>query len=133
MDHTVFYGESGGQVADTGTLTGTNDDGSEFTLLVTDVQKEDGVFLHSGKDCTGVAQPGAVHMQVDTDQRRDITRHHSATHLLQSALINVLGDHIEQQGSKVEPSQLRFDFNHKQGLSEQEISSDRKPGAWLDC
>ena len=135
MDQTVFYGESGGQVADTGTITGINADGNEFTILVTDVCKKRTEF-----SCTAVKlllarrSLGLVTMQVDEDRRRDITRHHSVTHLLQSALINVLGDRIEQQGSKVEPSQLRFDFNHKQGLSDAEISEvETQVRGWIEA
>ena len=134
LDQSVFYAESGGQVSDIGTVSGTGDNGDAFVIDVTDVQKDDGVFLHSGVVATGTAQPGAVAMQVDADRRRAaITRHHSVTHLLQSALIAELGDHIEQQGSKVEPAGLRFDFNHKQSVTPDANCSCRAARARLDC
>jgi alanyl-tRNA synthetase len=107
LARTPFYAESGGQVGDTGTVKG-----GDFEITVTDAQKDEGLVIHSGRVARGVARPGPVTASVDQDKRKDITRHHSATHLLNAALASVLGDHVEQQGSKVESQSLRFDFNN---------------------
>ncbi len=86
--------------------------GEGFRIRVRDVQKDEGLVIHRGVVEQGTAVPGAVSAAVDADARRDITRHHSATHLMHAALTRVLGEQVEQQGSKVEGSALRFDFNH---------------------
>lgn len=112
LDKTPFYAESGGQVADTGRLRGAAMLGEGFEIRVTDVVKDGGLVVHHGTVISGTAQPGMVKAEVDDDRRRATTRHHSATHLLHSALGRVLGDHVEQQGSKVSPEELRFDYNH---------------------
>ncbi len=113
---TPFYGESGGQVGDTGTVTGGNG-ADTFTISVTDTRKDDGLVIHLGTVTAGTARPGAVVAAVDAARRADTTRHHSATHLLHAALARTLGDHIAQQGSQVSPEALRFDFNHSAPLS----------------
>ncbi len=115
---TPFYAESGGQVGDRGRVTG-----SGFVIAVTDTQKDEGLVVHYGKVIEGVAKPGAVTAEVSTEVRSATTRHHSATHLMHSALTRLLGDHVEQQGSKVEPTALRFDFNHPNSLTREQITA----------
>ncbi|MBA2479019.1 MAG: alanine--tRNA ligase [Planctomycetes bacterium] len=115
---TPFYAESGGQVADIGTVSG-----GDFAIRVTDTQKDEGLVIHSGEVVSGTAHPGMVTAAVDADKRKDTVRHHSATHLLHSALGRVLGDHVEQQGSKVEPTALRFDFNNPGGLTREQLDA----------
>jgi alanyl-tRNA synthetase len=112
LDQTPFYAESGGQVGDVGRLRGAAMLGDGFEISVTDTQKDGGLVVHSGVVAQGIARPGMVKAEVDEERRRATTRHHSATHLLHSALGRVLGDHVEQQGSKVSPEELRFDYNH---------------------
>ena len=118
LKKTPFYAESGGQVGDRGTVTGNG-----FIITVSDTQKDEGLVIHLGKVTAGVASVGAVSAQVSADVRRAITSHHSATHLMHSALTHLLGDHVEQQGSKVEPTALRFDFNHPNSLTREQIST----------
>ena len=115
-----FYAESGGQVGDTGTITG---DGGRFE--VTDTKTPlDGLIVHLGSFSEGTFEPGeAVQLAVNT-ARRDLTRkNHSATHLLHFALRSVLGDHVKQKGSLVGPHRLRFDFSHFGPLTGEEIAS----------
>ncbi len=102
-----FYATSGGQTADTGTVTG---DGWQFH--VTDVQKDPQHGQRLLGTLEGAFVPGAVHAVVDGARRRDIQRNHSATHLVHMVLRRALGDHVRQQGSLVEPGRLRFDFSH---------------------
>ncbi len=101
-----FYAEAGGQVSDTGTVTG---DG--WSLAVDEVRKDPLGTVIGGR-VTGEFTPGLVHAAVDRRRRRDIERNHSATHLLHWALRQHLGPHVRQQGSLVEASRLRFDFSH---------------------
>ena len=109
LNQTPFYGESGGQVGDSGVLTG---DGVRFK--VTDTQKYAGdVFAHVGTVEEGALKPGiALALEVDHARRGAIRNNHSATHLLHEALRQVLGDHVAQKGSLVAPDRLRFDFSH---------------------
>ena len=118
LDKTPFYAEMGGQVADHGVITG---DGIEF--VVSDVQKnKGGKFMHYGKLRSGsVAVGDSVTASIDTDRRAAIRRAHSATHLLDAALVKVLGDHVHQAGSLVEPDRLRFDFTHFEGITPQQL------------
>ncbi len=118
LNQTPFYGESGGQVGDTGTLTG---EGVQFK--VTDTQKHLGdVFVHIGTVEEGVLKVGApLALEVDHRRRGAIRRNHSATHLLHEALRQVLGDHVAQKGSLVAPDRLRFDFLHPKPISADEI------------
>ncbi|MFO7651403.1 MAG: alanine--tRNA ligase-related protein, partial [bacterium] len=102
---TPFYGEMGGQVGDTGLITG---DG--FELEVTDTVVEHGIRVCKAKVIKGEPAPGRVTAIVDIERRREIERAHTATHLLHSALRRVLGDYVKQEGSLVEPGRLRFDF-----------------------
>ncbi|HIS67597.1 MAG TPA: alanine--tRNA ligase, partial [Candidatus Scatomorpha merdipullorum] len=119
LDRTPFYAEMGGQVADRGTISGP--DGAEFA--VTDVQKtKGGKYLHSGKMLRGSLRMGdAVTASVDAERRLAIMRAHSATHLLHAALRKVLGDHVHQAGSLVEPDRLRFDFTHFSAMTGEEL------------
>lgn len=117
---TPFYAESGGQVADTGTITVGN-----VTLRVVDVQKERGVLVHRVEgDPQGWSPVGEkATLEVDGERRRAISRHHTATHLLHAALRESLGEHVTQAGSRVAPEELRFDFTHGAALTpEQRIA-----------
>jgi alanyl-tRNA synthetase len=118
LNQTPFYGESGGQVGDTGVMTA---DGVRFK--VTDTQKYAGdVFAHEGVVEKGSLKPGAaVALEVDHGRRGSIRKNHSATHLLHEALRQVLGDHVAQKGSLVAPDRLRFDFSHPKPISGEEI------------
>jgi alanyl-tRNA synthetase len=118
LNQTPFYGESGGQVGDTGVLTG---DGVRF--VVTDTQKRAGdVFVHSGVVEEGTLKPGqALTLTVDHARRTAIRANHSATHLLHEALRKVLGDHVAQKGSLVAPDRLRFDISHPKAISAEEL------------
>jgi alanyl-tRNA synthetase len=117
LNQTPFYGESGGQVGDTGVMTA---DGVRFR--VTDTQKKGGVFVHSGTVEAGTLRAGAaLSLDVDHARRSAIRRNHSATHLLHEALRQVLGDHVAQKGSLVAPDRLRFDFSHHKPMSAAEI------------
>ncbi|HXW26888.1 MAG TPA: alanine--tRNA ligase [Xanthobacteraceae bacterium] len=119
LNQTPFYGESGGQVGDTGVMTA---DGVRFR--VADTQKKAGdVFVHSGTVETGTLKRGvALALEVDHARRSDIRRNHSATHLLHEALRQVLGDHVAQKGSLVAPDRLRFDFSHPKPMAAEEIA-----------
>ncbi|HJP82538.1 MAG TPA: alanine--tRNA ligase [Fimbriimonadaceae bacterium] len=123
LKETPFYAESGGQVSDTGMLIGGG-----FEGRVTDVIKQDGVFVHEVEPIrmpfedpaklTGVM----VEAEVDENRRARITRNHTATHLLHAALRQVLGKHVTQAGSYVGPDRLRFDFTHGQALTDDQKS-----------
>ncbi|NBD95207.1 MAG: alanine--tRNA ligase [Gammaproteobacteria bacterium] len=119
LDRTAFYAESGGQVGDTGRLEG---EGRRFD--VSDTRKFAGAFHgHVGRLTEGSLKIGdRLSGQIDSQRRADIVRHHSATHLLHSALRSVLGDHVQQKGSLVAPDRLRFDFSHHAPVSEQELA-----------
>jgi alanyl-tRNA synthetase len=112
-----FYAESGGQVGDTGSITG---DG--WSLAVESVRKDPRGQVISGR-LTGEFAPGHVTATVDRARRRDIERNHSATHLLHWALRKHLGTHVRQQGSLVEPTRLRFDFSHHGPIESAELAS----------
>jgi alanyl-tRNA synthetase len=118
LNQTPFYGESGGQVGDTGMLTA---DGVRFK--VTDTQKHLGdVLVHLGTVEEGTLKAGAaLALEVDHQRRGTIRKNHSATHLLHEALRQVLGDHVAQKGSLVAPDRLRFDFSHPKPMSAEEI------------
>ena len=119
LDKSPFYAEMGGQVADHGVITA---DGMTFT--VTDVQKnKGGKYMHYGKLTEGVLKLGdVVTASIDTQRRRAIMRAHSATHLLDKVLREVLGDHVHQAGSLVEPDRLRFDFTHFSAMTAEELA-----------
>ena len=118
VNQTPFYGESGGQVGDIGEITS-----NDFKFEVTDVQKKLGdLFVHYGKVRSGsIKLKENVELKID-EERRDNTRaYHSATHLLHESLRRVLGTHVTQKGSLVEPSRLRFDFSHMKAILNEEI------------
>ena len=118
LDRTPFYAEMGGQVADHGELRTQSG-----TFTVTDVQKDkSGKFLHSGVVKAGtLSVEQSAEAEIDLDRRRAIMRAHSATHLLHAALREVLGDHVHQAGSLVEPDRLRFDFTHFSAVTAEEL------------
>ncbi|MCP1914778.1 alanyl-tRNA synthetase [Bradyrhizobium elkanii] len=119
LNQTPFYGESGGQVGDTGVLTG---EGVKFR--VTDTQKKAGdLFVHLGTVEQGTLGVGTtLQLEVDHTRRSSIRANHSATHLLHEALRQVLGDHIAQRGSLVTPDRLRFDFAHPKQITPEELA-----------
>ena len=118
VNQTPFYGESGGQVGDTGKIVGEG-----FEIDVTDTQKKgDGIFVHLGTVKSGSVTVNApVEIKVDHARRARIRANHSATHLLHEALREVLGTHVAQKGSLVAPERLRFDFSHTKPISSEEI------------
>ncbi|MBD3821371.1 MAG: alanine--tRNA ligase [Thiotrichales bacterium] len=117
LDQTPFYGESGGQAGDSGSLTeGMN------SFHVDDCQKQGGAFLHIGRVTAGQLKVGqTLHAQVDVAARRASEKNHSATHLLHAALRQILGTHVQQKGSLVQPERLRFDFAHFEPISAEKL------------
>ena len=117
LDRTAFYGESGGEVGDTGVVRG-----EDSIFDVSDTQRSEGLFLHVGKVSKGTVRVGdAVTAAPDLARRAAVRRSHTATHLLHHALREVLGPHAEQSGSSVEPDRLRFDFTHMQAVTPREL------------
>ncbi len=118
-NQTPFYGESGGQIGDTGKIIS-----GDFAFNVTDVQKKLGdLFVHYGKVLSGTININDnVEMKIDVERRNNIRAYHSATHLLHESLRRVLGKHVIQKGSLVESDRLRFDFSHMKPISSQEIN-----------
>lgn len=119
VNQTPFYGESGGQVGDTGEIIG-----NDFKFIVTDVQKKLGdLFVHYGKVINGsIKLKDNVELKINVERRDDTRAYHSATHLLHESLRRVLGKHVTQKGSLVEPSRLRFDFSHMKPIKTEEIN-----------
>ncbi len=117
---TPFYGESGGQVGDTGRIVG---DG--WRIRITGTQKlPNDLIVHQGEVEEGVVRVNdPAHLEVNAQRRRRIMAHHTATHLLQAVLRRHLGDHVKQSGSLVSPERLRFDFTHYQAISPEELES----------
>ncbi|MDD5214772.1 MAG: alanine--tRNA ligase [Methylococcales bacterium] len=120
LDKTPFYGESGGQVGDSGTISTDS-----ATFEVADTQKQAGsLFLHQGKVSAGALKVGQnVKATVDMAKRKATELNHSATHLLHAALRQTLGEHVAQKGSLVNPERLRFDFSHFEPLTADEIAT----------
>jgi alanyl-tRNA synthetase len=118
VNQTPFYGESGGQVGDKGEIT-VND----FKFEVTDVQKKLGdLFVHYGKVISGsIKLDDNVELKINVERRNNTRAYHSATHLLHESLRRVLGTHVTQKGSLVEPNRLRFDFSHMKPILNEEI------------
>jgi len=118
LDKTPFYAESGGQVGDTGYI-----EGKDGKVEVQDCKKTpDGKHLHIGKVLKGIIEKGTeVKAAIDVKRRLAIAKNHTATHLLHKAMRNVLGDHVHQAGSLVEPNRLRFDFTHFSALTPEEL------------
>ena len=119
LDQTTMYAEMGGQVGDHGMMTAEG-----VSFQVKDVQKnKGGKFLHVGVLTSGELKVGdTVTVSIDTERRKAIRRAHSATHLLDAALKKVLGDHVHQAGSLVEPDRIRFDFTHFEGITTDQLS-----------
>jgi alanyl-tRNA synthetase len=119
LNRTPFYGESGGQVGDTGEIRG-----DRFVFQVSDAKKENDFTLHLGKVVEGtVTVNDKVRARVDRDRREAIRRAHSATHVLHHALHTHLGKHAQQAGSKVEPDRLRFDFANPEAVGRDRLRS----------
>jgi len=118
VNQTPFYGESGGQMGDTGTISGEG-----FSIAVTDTQKKaDGLFVHVGNVAKGAVKTGAaVELKVDHARRSRLRANHSATHLIHEALREVLGTHVAQKGSLVAPERLRFDISHNKPIAPEEL------------
>ncbi|WP_027154157.1 alanine--tRNA ligase [Mesorhizobium sp. WSM2561] len=118
VNQTPFYGESGGQVGDTGVISGEG-----FLIEISDTQKKaDGLFVHLGKVADGTVDTGAsVELKVDHARRSRLRANHSATHLIHEALREVLGTHVAQKGSLVAPERLRFDISHNKPISPDEL------------
>ncbi|REE84354.1 alanyl-tRNA synthetase [Paenibacillus taihuensis] len=119
LDRTTFYAESGGQIGDSGTITGQG-----FTLTVEDVTKAPhGQPVHHAVVTSGTVSVGdQVQTAVSTQSREDTIKNHTATHLLHRALKDVLGEHVNQAGSLVEPDRLRFDFSHFGSITPEELT-----------
>lgn len=120
LNQTPFYGESGGQVGDTGLMSAPG-----VRVRVTDtLKKADGLFVHAVKVEEGRLSAGlALELKVDHDRRASVRSNHSATHLVHEALREVLGSHVAQKGSLVTAERLRFDFSHPKPMSEAELST----------
>lgn len=119
LDKTPFYGESGGQVGDTGRIYS-----SDFEFIVTDTQKDSDLFLHEGYLAKGtITTDTTAKAEVDNARRAAIKRAHSATHILHHALQKTLGSHAQQQGSKVEDDLLRFDFTNMEPIALDQLTT----------
>jgi len=123
LDRTSFYAESGGQVGDTGWISSRNG-----KARINGCKKAaDGIYLHIGTVESGVIEKGeAAKAEIDVKRRMAIARNHTATHLLHKALKNILGEHVNQAGSLVEPERLRFDFTHFEAVTQDEIERIEK-------
>ena len=115
LDATPFYPEGGGQVGDKGTLVSANE-----TIEIIDTKKENNLILHFAKQLPENVEAGFI-AKVNTDLRTSTSKNHSATHLMHLALRSILGTHVEQKGSLVNPNYLRFDFSHFSKVSDEEL------------
>ena len=124
LDKTPFYGEGGGQVGDTGVIKTENG----LSIKITDTKKtNDGIYLHVGQVTEGSVSVGdTVCASIDAERRASIRRNHSAAHLLQAALREVLGTHVEQAGSYVDDKRVRFDFSHYTAMTKEELAEVEK-------
>ncbi len=129
LDKTPFYGEMGGQVGDTGEISSPSGKLSVINTLRTPSD----VIIHRGKVMEGTLSVGdSAEARIDVARRLDIARNHTATHLLQAALRRILGSHVYQKGSLVEPERLRFDFSHLLPISEEELKQiQRQVNEWI--
>ncbi len=119
LDQTCFYAESGGQIGDSGMITTQNG-----AVTIMDTKKKNGKFLHKGTVTQGSIQTGdVVTASIDISRRQAIRRNHSAAHLLQAALRNVLGNHVAQAGSYVSEDRMRFDFSHFEAMTPEQIQA----------
>ena len=119
LDKTVFYGEGGGQVGDTGYIYD-----KDTLITVTDTKKSDGVYAHICTLVDGDVSVGdVVRVEINESRRDAIKRNHSACHLLQAALRQVLGNHVEQAGSYVDEHRVRFDFSHFEAMTTEQIKA----------
>ncbi|NQV29978.1 MAG: alanine--tRNA ligase [Candidatus Marinimicrobia bacterium] len=116
LAQTPFYAESGGQVGDTGRIFNT-----QMELSVLDTRRDGDSILHECQLISGIISDQPVIAEIDVDRRQRIVSNHSATHLLNAALRKILGDHVKQAGSLVDSSHLRFDFNHYEKMTPQEL------------
>ena len=117
FDKTTFYAEGGGQVADNGMVENSN-----FTGRVLDVQKQKGIFIHTVEKISGTPKEQENYtLGIDKAIRSSLMKNHTATHLLHRALKEVLGSHVNQAGSYVTAEKLRFDFNHYEGVTQEEL------------
>lgn len=120
LDKTPFYGEMGGQLGDTGTISW-----ADHKLTVKDTKQQEGVFMHfvdEGPELEALQVGQEVTAAIDYERRRAIERHHTATHLLHHALRKVLGTEVHQQGSLVAPERLRFDFTYSEPVSKEKLT-----------
>ena len=122
LDQTAFYAESGGQVGDSGSLSFGEGRGE---VSITDTKKENDLIIHFAESIPGDLS-GEVVAKVDAVRRKDITLHHSVTHLMHAALRTVLGKHVAQKGSLVNEEHLRFDFSHFAKVTDEEIAAVEK-------
>ncbi len=120
LDQTPFYAESGGQVGDSGQLIINNEE-----LIITDTKKENDLIIHFAESVLE-DMSGAIVAKVDAARRKDITVHHSVTHLMHAALRKVLGTHVAQKGSLVNEEHLRFDFSHFAKVTDEELIAVEK-------
>ena len=125
LNQTPFYAESGGQVGDTGRLTGLTPDLGNLVITITDTQKKLGsLYVHLGRIDSGQARIGQpILAELDHTRRTNIRAHHSATHLLHEALRRALGTHVQQKGSLNAPDRLRFDVSHTRPITAEELAA----------
>lgn len=128
VDSTPFYAEAGGQVGDCGTAQG-----GDARLRILDVQKKDDVFVHRAELIDGcLTMRDVLHLAIDNDRRLAIRRNHSVTHLLQSALREVVGQHVAQKGSYVDNHKFRFDFQHDCPVTAEQLQAiEQRVNDWI--